>query len=33
MDAEGKSHKAANRRVFFDFTLSPPKSVSIAHWW
>jgi conjugative relaxase-like TrwC/TraI family protein len=30
VDAEGKSHKATNRRVFFDFTLSPPKSVSIA---
>src|SRR5205809_5198756 len=30
LDADGKSHKAANRRVFFDFTLSPPKSVSIA---
>src|SRR4030095_1365418 len=30
MDADGKSHKAANRLVFFDFTLSPPKSVSIA---
>jgi conjugative relaxase-like TrwC/TraI family protein len=30
MDEDGKTHKAANRRVFFDFTLSPPKSVSIA---
>jgi conjugative relaxase-like TrwC/TraI family protein len=30
LDAEGKSQKAANRWVFFDFTLSPPKSVSIA---
>src|SRR5207244_11026574 len=30
VDADGKLHKAANRRVFFDFTLSPPKSVSIA---
>jgi conjugative relaxase-like TrwC/TraI family protein len=29
-DAEGKTHEAANRRVFYDFTLSPPKSVSIA---
>jgi conjugative relaxase-like TrwC/TraI family protein len=30
VDEDGKSHKTANRRVFFDFTLSPPKSVSIA---
>lgn len=28
LDADGTSHKAANRRVFFDFTLSPPKPVS-----
>ncbi|MGD0615803.1 MAG: MobF family relaxase, partial [Verrucomicrobiota bacterium] len=27
--ADGK-HEVANRRVFYDFTLSPPKSVSIA---
>ncbi|HTV39814.1 MAG TPA: MobF family relaxase [Candidatus Sulfotelmatobacter sp.] len=26
----GSIHEAANRRLFFDFTLSPPKSVSIA---
>ena len=30
MDANGNTHEAANRRVFYDFTLSPPKSVSIA---
>jgi conjugative relaxase-like TrwC/TraI family protein len=27
---DGVTHEAANRRVFYDFTLSPPKSVSIA---
>jgi conjugative relaxase-like TrwC/TraI family protein len=27
---DGETHKVANRRVFYDFTLSPPKSVSIA---
>jgi conjugative relaxase-like TrwC/TraI family protein len=26
----GDAHEAANRRVFYDFTFSPPKSVSIA---
>ncbi len=26
---DGKVHEHANRRVFYDFTLSPPKSVSI----
>jgi conjugative relaxase-like TrwC/TraI family protein len=26
----GNVHESANRRVFYDFTLSPPKSVSIA---
>src|SRR5438876_5906834 len=30
VDAEGKVHEFANRRVFYDFTFSPPKSVSIA---
>ncbi len=30
MDGEGNIHEHANRRVFYDFTLSPPKSVSIA---
>ena len=30
VDGDGKVHELANRRVFFDFTLSPPKSVSIA---
>jgi conjugative relaxase-like TrwC/TraI family protein len=30
VDAEGKIHESANRRVFYDFTFSPPKSVSIA---
>ncbi len=30
MDADGKEHETANRRVFYDFTFSPPKSVSIA---
>jgi conjugative relaxase-like TrwC/TraI family protein len=28
--ADGVEHEAANRRVFYDFTFSPPKSVSIA---
>jgi len=28
--ADGKQHESANRRVFYDFTFSPPKSVSIA---
>lgn len=28
--ADGKEHESANRRVFYDFTFSPPKSVSIA---
>jgi conjugative relaxase-like TrwC/TraI family protein len=27
---DGGEHEAANRRVFYDFTFSPPKSVSIA---
>jgi conjugative relaxase-like TrwC/TraI family protein len=27
---DGNLHEVANRRVFFDFTFSPPKSVSIA---
>jgi conjugative relaxase-like TrwC/TraI family protein len=26
----GRAHEVANRRIFFDFTFSPPKSVSIA---
>jgi len=30
VDKAGNSHESANRRVFYDFTLSPPKSVSIA---
>jgi conjugative relaxase-like TrwC/TraI family protein len=30
MDNDGGIHESANRRVFFDFTISPPKSVSIA---
>jgi conjugative relaxase-like TrwC/TraI family protein len=30
VDKNGVAHEYANRRVFFDFTLSPPKSVSIA---
>ena len=30
VDNDGVSHEYANRRVFFDFTISPPKSVSIA---
>ena len=29
MDGDGNTHESANRRVFYDFTLSPPKSVSI----
>src|SRR6185437_11328932 len=29
IDANGVEHQAANRRVFYDFTFSPPKSVSI----
>ncbi len=29
VDEKGVTHELANRRVFFDFTLSPPKSVSI----
>jgi conjugative relaxase-like TrwC/TraI family protein len=29
-DLNGQEHEAANRRVFYDFTFSPPKSVSIA---
>lgn len=29
-DENGVTHELANRRVFYDFTLSPPKSVSIA---
>ena len=29
-DADGNDAEIANRRVFFDFTFSPPKSVSIA---
>ena len=28
--ADGKEHETANRRVFYDFTFSPAKSVSIA---
>src|SRR6266571_1158848 len=28
--SDGSEHEAANRRVFYDFTFSPPKSVSIA---
>jgi conjugative relaxase-like TrwC/TraI family protein len=28
-DADGSAREVANRRVFYDFTLSPPKSVSI----
>lgn len=27
---DGEQHQSANRRVFYDFTISPPKSVSIA---
>jgi len=30
VDENGVAHEVANRRVFYDFTLSPPKSVSIA---
>ncbi len=30
MGADGKERETANRRVFYDFTFSPPKSVSIA---
>jgi len=30
VDKDGNIHESANRRVFYDFTLSPPKSVSIA---
>src|SRR5215469_912800 len=30
IDENGVEHQAANRRVFYDFTFSPPKSVSIA---
>jgi conjugative relaxase-like TrwC/TraI family protein len=30
VDKDGTVHESANRRVFYDFTLSPPKSVSIA---
>jgi conjugative relaxase-like TrwC/TraI family protein len=30
VDDNGAERNAANRRVFYDFTLSPPKSVSIA---
>jgi conjugative relaxase-like TrwC/TraI family protein len=30
VDKNGVTHEFANRRVFFDFTISPPKSVSIA---
>jgi len=29
VDKDGNVHESANRRVFYDFTLSPPKSVSI----
>jgi len=29
MDPDGKTKTVANRRVFYDFTFSPPKSVSI----
>ncbi len=28
-DSDGEEHQKANRRVFYDFTFSPPKSVSI----
>jgi conjugative relaxase-like TrwC/TraI family protein len=28
--ANGQEQESANRRVFYDFTISPPKSVSIA---
>ncbi len=30
VDKNGNVHESSNRRVFYDFTLSPPKSVSIA---
>ena len=30
VDVDGAEHEHANRRVFYDFTISPPKSVSIA---
>jgi len=30
VNKDGTVHESANRRVFYDFTLSPPKSVSIA---
>src|SRR6266545_5749447 len=30
VDGDGNTHESANRRVLYDFTLSPPKSVSIA---
>jgi conjugative relaxase-like TrwC/TraI family protein len=30
MDGQGEAHEVANRRVFYDFTFSPPKSVSVA---
>jgi conjugative relaxase-like TrwC/TraI family protein len=30
MDQDGNVHESANRRIFYDFTISPPKSVSIA---
>lgn len=30
VDKHGNVHESVNRRVFYDFTLSPPKSVSIA---
>ncbi|HEY5232993.1 MAG TPA: MobF family relaxase, partial [Verrucomicrobiae bacterium] len=30
LDKDGGIHESANRRVFFDFTISPPKSISIA---
>jgi conjugative relaxase-like TrwC/TraI family protein len=30
LDKEGNVRESANRRVFYDFTFSPPKSVSIA---
>jgi conjugative relaxase-like TrwC/TraI family protein len=31
-DVDGAEHEHANRRVFYDFTISPPKSISIATW-
>jgi conjugative relaxase-like TrwC/TraI family protein len=30
VDETGRAYEVANRRIFFDFTFSPPKSVSIA---